>query len=777
MSSKLLAKVPFPAGRAPTALPAEKESDGHRMHTREYADEVWVRYAKGKNSLCQIWRKAGGEMMRLREIMCQNTSGGTPGHGLLTTSALDRFASRFAGATLGDIMDVLNAPYFVGDIGAAEASQVLASKAEGTFLIRFSSEIGSYALSALHNGEAGHWRISRSRDRSHGHGALTLDDAVFDNLAHLIKVHRGTPLHHSSSAQGVVLKYPLPSVDAVRCDTCSQYVPRRAFADHRDSCSEGQTAPQTTYGNLNDVWAQSGHDPSKRRSGDSSSSSSSHHSEKTDKRKSSLLGFGGGKREKGGKGSSLGRSSAPHSTQVSQSQSQDPTYVTMAPPSQSQSQSRQGDDSVINNNNYASVGSMVSGHSSAASPSPSARNSGTTTTTTTTVLCLAYLNRGKPKKLRLACAPTVPSLQSSILHGLGIDHIDITSTADMSSVTFLYQDPDFGEEWVEFPSDDDFGDLPVQKLKVKVLTPDYHAGSGVGSVRARRQNKTSETDTAAMRAAAAAGGGKLNIEEVVFGTEELGKGQFGVVLAGKFRGFDVAIKTTNTSNTNTNALAEFRKECDILVSLPKHPNLVAFFGWCERLSDGQQFMLLERVWGGSLNNFIKEKTFSNDQLLGIMSDIASGMEALHANNIIHRDLAMRNVLMTQDMRAKLTDFGLSRKIDAESESEYATREETMLPLKHMAPEALATGRFSKANDTWAYGVVVWTMFSGHDPYAFLGRQQVAIAVRDQQVELSALPPTTPPVVREVVQDCQQYDPGARPTFAQIRSKLEECADF
>ena len=72
-------------------------------------------------------------------------------------------------------------------------------------------------------------------------------------------------------------------------------------------------------------------------------------------------------------------------------------------------------------------------------------------------------------------------------------------------------------------------------------------------------------------------------------------------------------------------------------------------------------------------------------------------------NIVHRDLACRNVLVAKDKLLKITDFGLSREV----EEVYVKKTKGRLPLKWMAIESITAREFTTASDVWAFGVTLW----------------------------------------------------------------------
>ena len=81
----------------------------------------------------------------------------------------------------------------------------------------------------------------------------------------------------------------------------------------------------------------------------------------------------------------------------------------------------------------------------------------------------------------------------------------------------------------------------------------------------------------------------------------------------------------------------------------------------------------------------------------------SMQEYLSSINIVHRDLACRNILVGEGKSLKITDFGLSREV----EDVYVKTTKGRLPLKWMALESIDAREFTTASDVWSYGVVLW----------------------------------------------------------------------
>jgi serine/threonine protein kinase len=91
------------------------------------------------------------------------------------------------------------------------------------------------------------------------------------------------------------------------------------------------------------------------------------------------------------------------------------------------------------------------------------------------------------------------------------------------------------------------------------------------------------------------------------------------------------------------------------------------------------------------------------------------MEFLGQRNIYHGDLAARNILLTENLVAKVADFGLSKRLYSSLYSSLG--DEARLPIKWLALETLVAGKASIKSDIWSYGVLMWEIFElGREPY-------------------------------------------------------------
>ncbi|GFR41123.1 hypothetical protein Agub_g1768, partial [Astrephomene gubernaculifera] len=191
-------------------------------------------------------------------------------------------------------------------------------------------------------------------------------------------------------------------------------------------------------------------------------------------------------------------------------------------------------------------------------------------------------------------------------------------------------------------------------------------------------------------------------------------------------------------------------------------------------------MIMEYCDRGSLHQAIAKGLFKSSSkwnnkialraLLRTAREIAQGMSHLHACRVVHGDLKPGNVLLMSsraDRRgftAKVSDFGLSTYCMASHTS--VTRWST---VSYMAPEAFE-GHLTMGSDTFSFGVLLWEMYTGQQPYAGLQAAQIVMGVQAGQLTLE-WPPDSDPRIVDLVEGCIQRNPAARPSFNQLINQL------
>ncbi|XP_018316880.1 tyrosine-protein kinase Btk29A isoform X1 [Mycetomoellerius zeteki] len=248
--------------------------------------------------------------------------------------------------------------------------------------------------------------------------------------------------------------------------------------------------------------------------------------------------------------------------------------------------------------------------------------------------------------------------------------------------------------------------------------------------------------------------------------EELGSGQFGVVRRGKWRGsIDVAVKMMKEGTMSED---DFIEEAKVMTKL-QHQNLVQLYGVCSK--DRPIYIVTEYMRHGSLLNYLRRHETSLGANVGLLLDmciqVCKGMAYLERHNYIHRDLAARNCLVGSENVVKVADFGLARYV---LDDQYTSSGGTKFPIKWAPPEVLNYTRFSSKSDVWAYGVLMWEVFTcGKMPYGRLKNTEVVERV--QRGIILERPKACFKEVYEVMRKCWAHSPEVRPSFRVLKEQL------
>ncbi|KAG9346715.1 hypothetical protein JZ751_007029 [Albula glossodonta] len=159
-----------------------------------------------------------------------------------------------------------------------------------------------------------------------------------------------------------------------------------------------------------------------------------------------------------------------------------------------------------------------------------------------------------------------------------------------------------------------------------------------------------------------------------------------------------------------------------------------------------------------------------DDLLRFSLQVAQGLDFLAAKNCIHRDVAARNVLLTDGRVAKICDFGLAR--DIMNDSNYVVKGNARLPVKWMAPESIFDCVYTVQSDVWSYGILLWEIFSlGKSPYPSILVDTKFYKMIKCGYQMSR-PDFSPPEMYSIMKMCWNLEPTERPTFSKISQLIQ-----
>src|SRR5262245_55471494 len=199
--------------------------------------------------------------------------------------------------------------------------------------------------------------------------------------------------------------------------------------------------------------------------------------------------------------------------------------------------------------------------------------------------------------------------------------------------------------------------------------------------------------------------------------EEVGRGGQGVVFRARQKSLNrvVALKVIGLGQWATKAdLKRFRLEAEAAARLD-HPCIVPIYEVGER--DGQCYFSMKFVEGGQLDDVVKQTPLSIRQAVELITKIARTVHYAHENGILHRDIKPGNILLDGKNEPHLTDFGLARLV--ESESEITRTVEVLGTPSYMAPEQAAGNntKLTCATDVYGLGALLYQLLTGHPPFA------------------------------------------------------------
>ena len=192
-----------------------------------------------------------------------------------------------------------------------------------------------------------------------------------------------------------------------------------------------------------------------------------------------------------------------------------------------------------------------------------------------------------------------------------------------------------------------------------------------------------------------------------------------------------------------------------------HPNVVNVFD--QGQDSDMAYLVMEYLPGITLRELLKDYTkLTPEQTVDIMDAVLAGLAAAHKAGIVHRDLKPENVLLADDGRIKLGDFGLARAASANT----ATGQALLGTIAYLSPELVTRGVADARSDIYAVGIMMYEMLTGEQPY--VGEAPMTIAYQhanDTVPAPSSTNPAVPVELDQLVLWATARDPDERPSDA------------
>lgn len=238
--------------------------------------------------------------------------------------------------------------------------------------------------------------------------------------------------------------------------------------------------------------------------------------------------------------------------------------------------------------------------------------------------------------------------------------------------------------------------------------------------------------------------------------EKIGGGGMALVYKAKCRllNRNVAIKILRDEFINDEEfIKKFRRESQAAASL-SHPNIVNIYdvGVDKKNGHDIQYIVMEYIKGKTLKDVIREKgKLTVAETIDYSIQIAEALEHAHKNHIVHRDIKPHNIMVTEDERIKVTDFGIAR---AATASTVTNTSNVIGSVHYFSPEQARGGYTDEKSDIYSLGIVMYEMITGKVP--FKGDSPITVALKHIQEEI--VPPrdldnTVPIGLQNIIMRC------------------------
>ncbi|KAG9306767.1 hypothetical protein G9A89_005667 [Geosiphon pyriformis] len=251
------------------------------------------------------------------------------------------------------------------------------------------------------------------------------------------------------------------------------------------------------------------------------------------------------------------------------------------------------------------------------------------------------------------------------------------------------------------------------------------------------------------------------------------KGGFGVIHRAVWRRRQVALKRLDRSIVSNveGKYEEFVRELKLSMKVKDDNRVVTFYGLSQDPNTKEYMMVMQYADGGNLRGYLKKNFLSLtwEAKKGLAYEIANGLAYIHDENIVHRDLHSKNILMHHG-KPLITDFGLSKKISGADD--LSLHSSVTGILAYVPPERLTDhpSPYDTRSDIYSFGVIMWEISAGRAPFP-KSNDSLIFSICNGKRETPII--GTPIAYHQLYSRCWDFDPERRPTMDEILNELEQ----